>query len=77
MKTDKIECQKYQMDYCAHEDNLLHCSEDMKSLRNQYFVLSNGLENLILKNLIYVFSFVKFNSCKMKKIAYFLFAKSQ
>ena len=71
VKTDKIEWQKYQMDYCAHEDNLLHRSEDMKSLRNQYFVLSNGLQNLILKKLIYFFCFVKFNSCKMKKIAYF------
>ena len=25
---------KYQMNYCAHENNLLHRSEDMKSLRN-------------------------------------------
>ena len=51
--------------------------KDMKSLRNQYFVFSNRPQNLILAKFLYFFPFAKFNSCKMKKFAYFLFAKSQ
>ena len=57
--------------------NLLHRSGDMKSLKNQYFVFLNSLQNVMLEKFIYYFLFVKFNSRKMKTIAYFSFGKSQ
>ena len=47
-QAEKLEWQTYQMDYCAHEKNLLHCSKKYKNLKNQYGVFSNRSLNLIL-----------------------------
>ena len=46
-QSDKLEWRTYQMDYCAPENNFLHCSKRYKNLKNQYFVFSNCSRNLI------------------------------
>ena len=59
------------MDYCAHENNLLHRLEIYD--KSQKFVFSNRPQNFFISSL----SRNLILSCKMKKIAHFSFAKSQ
>ena len=39
LKADKLERQTYQMDYCAHENNLLHRSERYENSEKSKFCL--------------------------------------
>lgn len=51
VKVDKIEWQTYEMDYCAHENNLLHRSEIYEKSQKSIFVFSNRPQNFFIYSL--------------------------
>ena len=52
---------------CAHENDLLHSSKRNKNLKNEYFVFSNSLGNLIFAKLFYFFLLRHLILAKSKK----------
>ena len=51
LKADKIEWRTYQMDYYAHESNLLHRSEIYEKSQKSIFVFSNRPQNFFIYSL--------------------------